>query len=61
MMDWLKQLDPVWLFTFTLQAASGMCLIFFAGETSDHELGKLLLASAFGQSISSGQKVSNAR
>jgi hypothetical protein len=51
-----SDVDKTWLLTFSAQAGAGLALVFFSTTPGDAELGRLLLASAFGQSISAGQK-----
>ena len=60
-MKFLEGIDPAWLLTFTAQAGAGLMLVFFSEAAGDAELGRLLLASAFGQSISAGTKAQKSK
>ena len=52
----MSNIDPVWALTFVAQAGTGLALVFFSTTPGDSELGRLLLASAFGQTVSAGSR-----
>ena len=51
------QLDHTWVMTFIAQVVVGLGLIVWAESPHDAELGRLLLASAFGQGLTARKKV----
>lgn len=56
-MSWLKgSVDVNWLVTFIAQVGCAAGLAFFGDGSADAELARLLMASAFGQTISAGAK-----